>query len=120
MHRTLIASALAALALAAPALADEQLARSLGVEPGAYTLAELSLLRQARQENDAPLARRIEAGASADASRSSLSTFGIGTPRTEGPSAGAARHRQLAASPGLDPAEHSLADLAQGLRASSD
>ncbi|MDF0599789.1 hypothetical protein P1J78_03495 [Psychromarinibacter sp. C21-152] len=42
--KRIIISAIA-LAAATPALANDQLARSLGVEPGQYTLQELSILK---------------------------------------------------------------------------
>ena len=51
MTRTLIA-ALAAATFAAPALANDQLARSLGVEPGVYTTAELIQLKDAAEVSD--------------------------------------------------------------------
>jgi hypothetical protein len=41
-----------ALSLAAPAFASDQLALSLGVEPGVYTTAELADLSRAYEEND--------------------------------------------------------------------
>ncbi len=59
MHRIIATAALVATTLAAPALADDQLARSLGVEPGAYSLTELSLLRQAREDGDRQRERLI-------------------------------------------------------------
>ena len=58
-------AALAASVLAAPALAEEQLALTLGVEPEAYSLTELSLLKQAREANDDQLERRILLGGDA-------------------------------------------------------
>jgi len=51
MKKIFLSSALA-LSLAAPAFASDQLALSLGVEPGAYTTAELVQLRRAQEDND--------------------------------------------------------------------
>lgn len=113
--RTLVLAALAG-GLALPALADtDQLARSLGVAPGLYSTAELSLLRQAREENDAFLERRILAGAG-DAQVGFLSDHSLGA---EAPAAAAgatgatgAGHDQLAASLGVDGGAYSTAELA--------
>ncbi|WOI58069.1 hypothetical protein [Palleronia sp. LCG004] len=44
--------AIAAFALASPAVAANQLARSVGVDDGAYTTNELIVLRRAQEEND--------------------------------------------------------------------
>ena len=53
MKKILIA--VAALTAATPALANDQLARSLGVEPGQYTAAELAIIKSRSTEtgNDA-------------------------------------------------------------------
>lgn len=51
MKHTIIASAIA-LAIAAPASAGDQLARSLGLEPGAFTLAELATIKGGRESGD--------------------------------------------------------------------
>jgi hypothetical protein len=48
MKRIIITTALA-LAIAAPAVASDQLARSLGVEPGAFTAAELATIKGVRE-----------------------------------------------------------------------
>lgn len=45
MQRIVLAAVV--LAAATPALANDQLARSLGVEPGRYTTAELVILKNA-------------------------------------------------------------------------
>ncbi|WP_425051985.1 hypothetical protein [Psychromarinibacter sp. S121] len=52
--KTIIAAALA-LTVASPVLANDQLARSLGVEPGQYTLEQLVAIKAAQDEsgNDA-------------------------------------------------------------------
>lgn len=111
--RTLVLAALAG-GLALPALADtDQLARSLGVAPGLYSTAELSLLRQAREENDALLERRILAGAG-DAQVGFLSDHSLGAEAPAAAAAGAtgAGHDQLAASLGVDGGAYSTAELA--------
>lgn len=51
MNRITLAAALAALGLAAPAAANVQLARSMGVEPGAPTTAELARLHLAKRSD---------------------------------------------------------------------
>jgi hypothetical protein len=51
MKRFALSTALVA-GLAAPAIASDQLALTLGVEPGAYTTAELIELRRAMEEGD--------------------------------------------------------------------
>ena len=65
--KSIIAAALA-LTAASPVLANDQLARSLGVEPGEYTLEELVVLKGAASEtgNEA----RVYLGNLEDASRS--------------------------------------------------
>ena len=46
------ATAAIAVALSAPAFANDQLAASLGVEPGVYTTSELAALRNAKENDD--------------------------------------------------------------------
>ena len=58
MKRILLTSALA-LTLAAPALASDQLARSLGVEPGVYSTAQLVALRSALENDEIAFANAI-------------------------------------------------------------
>ena len=100
--RILAAAAVAVAAtIAAPALANDQLARSLGVEPGAHTTAELSLMRKAQEENDDLLHRTIVERAEGRGAEV-LSTQSIGV---------SAGHAQLARSLGVEPGTHSLAEL---------
>ena len=61
---TLAATALAA-ALAGPAFASDSLARSVGVEPGQYTTAQLVALKNAKADDDHSRIRRIMAEAQA-------------------------------------------------------
>lgn len=106
MTRTLITAALATAMLAAPATAD-QLARAVGVEPGVYSTAELSLIRKAQEENDDLLYRTIVERAETRGAEV-LSTQSIGA------SAGAgAGQAQLAPSLGVEPGAHSFAELAR-------
>lgn len=63
MYRTLIAAALAATALSGPALANSQLAASLGVAPGALSVNQLVELQHAVEENDRITERFIRAQA---------------------------------------------------------
>ncbi len=60
MNRILLTTALA-LTLTGPALASDQLALSLGVEPGVYSTAELISLRSALENDDRAAARAIAA-----------------------------------------------------------
>ena len=59
MTRLLTATAIAALALATPALASDQLARSLGVAPGSYSLTQLITLQNALDGDDRATVRAI-------------------------------------------------------------
>jgi len=82
------------LGLTAPALASDQLARSLGVEPGTYSTAELIGLRTALEESDAQRANAILSGTGdAVVSRS------------------APGHIALANQLGVNPAQYSFNDL---------
>jgi hypothetical protein len=119
MTRRFVITALAAVTLAAPALAQTQLERSLGVQPGLYTTAELVRMRTAAQENDTLTYRTIERrglerrgeqflsaqGASRDHTPSASISEG---PLTSRPHAG---KEQLAASLGVDADDHTLAQL---------
>lgn len=66
--RTTILTSILAIAIAAPALANpgaDQLARSLGVEPGTYSLSELVRLNEAAEEGSvtgAQIARFVTSG----------------------------------------------------------
>ena len=132
--RTALAAA-AALAIAAPATAATQLERTLGVEPGAYSTAELLQLRSAIDDNEQHrieyiLEQQGRADAAATRSATSLTTAertvigsalenndftrarfvaenGLDT-EADVSDAGKA---QLATSLGVDPVEHSLAEL---------
>ncbi len=85
------AIAIAASGIAATASASDQLARSLGVAPGAYSTAQLIQLRNALEDGDSQRAAFIIDGSSA---------------------AGATAGSQLAASLGVAPGSYSTADLA--------
>ena len=102
MTRTLITAALAAATLAAPAVANDQLARSLGVEPGVYSVSELAQLKTAIEENND---QRVD-----------LITGGTGEVlSTQSPAGdfGAGQSDQLARSLGVEPGVYSLSELAQ-------
>lgn len=92
MKRIVLTTAIA-LGLAAPAFANDQLARSLGVEPGVYSTAELAKIKNASEltGNDA----RVFIGDS------------LGFAATD--NAGAV---QLANSLGVAPGDYSVAELA--------
>jgi hypothetical protein len=62
--KTQILSTALVLTLAAPAFANDQLAQSLGVEPGAYTTAQLVDLDRAYEENDETRVNFILSGGS--------------------------------------------------------
>ena len=82
-----------ALGLAAPAFANDQLAASIGVEPGVYTTAELIQLRSALEDND-------------------QSTVNFILDMVDGtPAANSAGARSIAASIGVDAADFSVNEL---------
>ncbi len=85
------------LGLATPALANDQLARSLGVEPGAYSLTELVQLQTAMEDNDRSRIRNILNG---NNDVMSTQSFGV-----------SAGHAQLAASIGVNAEEYSLGEI---------
>lgn len=99
MNRLALSTSLV-LALAAPAFANDQLARSVGVAPGTYSLSELVELRAAINDNDHARIRALKAddrsGSAVRMSSSQMASDG---------------HRQLAASIGVDPAEYSLSEV---------
>lgn len=110
MRRTLTLAALAAT-LAMPALANDQLARSLGVAPGVYSTAELSLLRQAREDHNTLLERRILESADV-AQVGFLTDYSLGAERSAAPAATVgAGHDQLARSLGMNGDDHTTAEL---------
>jgi hypothetical protein len=100
MKRIIITTALA-LAVAAPAFASDQLARSLGVEPGAFTAAELATIKGVR-----------EGGVSTDRETANVfaSLFSRGVVSTQ--SVGASGNAQLARSVGVDGNGFTAAELA--------
>ena len=108
MTRTLILAALAAAAVSGPALANDQLARSLGVEPGVYSLSELATLKTLQDGDDHV---RIAAFAKGNGTGSDVTTFS-----SKGVSAGAA---QLARSLGVEPGALSVSELV-ALRSAED
>ena len=83
------------IAASSPALANDQLANSLGVEPGALSTAEMLQLKGAIEDDNTILENyiRSNAGSSGWSSRNSLA------------------HAQLAASLGVDHNEFSTAEL---------
>ncbi|MEL6169169.1 MAG: hypothetical protein AAFR35_10790 [Pseudomonadota bacterium] len=96
MKTTVIASVLA-VALAAPAFANDQLSRSLGVEPGALTVSELAVLKNAIDNDDNNVQfDAIRAGLTGDVV--STQSFGAAA--------------QLAASVGVEPGALSVQELA--------
>ncbi len=124
------------LAFAAPALASDQLAAKLGVEPGVYTTAELVAIDRAFQDDETARANAIlanpggfggtdietvrainlnaaeqdEEQASANFIRKQGDFDGVTVSTKSGISAG---HAQLATSLGVDAADYSLAELVQ-------
>jgi hypothetical protein len=62
---TALAATAIAAALAGPALASDSLARSVGVEPGQYTTAQLVSLKSAQEDGDYSRIRQIMAEARA-------------------------------------------------------
>lgn len=104
MKRYLIATTLALLA-AAPAMANDQLAMSLGFEPGKYTTSELAALSLADGRDDRWLKREILSdGADIISTQSPMA----GYPGGMNPG-----KVQLARGLGLDPADYTTAELAR-------
>ncbi len=100
MMHIILTSALA-LAIAAPAFAGDQLARNLGLEPGAYSNAELATIKGVREgasNSDADTAASLEVLYADDV---------ISTQSVQGSSG-----NQLARFLGVDPADYSPAELA--------
>ncbi len=88
------------VAASAPAFANDQLARSLGIEPGALTRSQLAQVKASIENDDdnriaRELAERFSAG--------EVSTMSTGI---------SAGHSQLAARFGVDPQAFSVAELA--------
>ena len=93
MTRIALTSALA-IAIAAPAFADTQLERQLGVEPGVYTSAELAAIKGS-YDSDTGYNFPVRGGV--------VSTQSVGI---------SAGHAQLAAQLGLDANNYSVTELA--------
>lgn len=105
MKRIILTSAIA-LAIAAPAFANDQLARNLGLEPGVYTTAELATIkgvREAATNTDSLTAASLEG------------LFGNGVVSTQ--SVAGSANAQLAANLGLS-GDYTTAELAviKGIR----
>ena len=134
MKRTLIA-ALAVAAISGPALASDSLARSLGVDAGVYTTAQLVELKAAKADDNHVRIRQImaeaEAGgftgggngtaiaiASAQSDDDAIRVFGLQN-KAEGGSnvtfstRGGNDYPQLSASVGVAPGSLSLAELVE-------
>ncbi len=107
MLKTFIATAGLIAVVATPGQANDQLAHSLGVEPGVYTTSELIRLRANASDDDAPRANSILR----DRDQGRFSTRNVGT---------SSGHRQLAASLGLDPGAYTTAQLVQIRQAVDD
>jgi len=100
MKRLVLTTAIV-LGLAAPALADDQIARNLGVEPGQYSQSELARLKAVQDSKDSGEYDRfaaLERKFAGDA----VSTQSVGVEPGEA---------QLAANLGLDPNDFTLAEL---------
>ena len=78
----------------------DQVARNEGVEPGAFSLAELIEIGRARDENDDEALRYYTSGTNRDTTTGDV---GRVTPAKA----------QIAASVGVDPAQYSLAELVE-------
>lgn len=100
--KAIIVTAALALSVAAPASASDQLARNLGLDPGAFSSAELATIKGGR-----------ESGVSTD--RQSAAVFEALAVRGVAPTreAGAAGGAQLAANLGLDAGLYTSAELAE-------
>jgi len=60
--KALILTTAIAIGFAAPSFANDQLARSLGVEPGAYSTAQLIALQAAQEDDSFDFANHIRSG----------------------------------------------------------
>ncbi|WP_116087086.1 hypothetical protein [Tropicimonas sp. IMCC34011] len=95
--------AAAVLAVATPALADnDQLAASVGVEPGVYSLSELTILKQALDDNDQQTVKYI-----LDGNIKNDRTYSF----RDAQAYGAGAKAQLASQLGVSSADHSLNEL---------
>jgi hypothetical protein len=102
MTRTFIAAAIAT-AIAAPAMASDQLAHAAGVEPGVYSTAELTRMIRALEENDAQTYRFVRDG-------------GAEIVSSQSPAIGGA-NAQLARAAGVEQGVYSTAELTRMVRA---
>jgi hypothetical protein len=98
MRRFVLASALVTV-FAVPAFANDQLARSLGVDPGVYSTPELVLLRSVRQEGDGQREKFIIGGGAEIVSTQSFDGFAN------------SGNDQLARSLGVEPGMYSTPEL---------
>lgn len=89
------------LGLAAPALASDQLARNIGVEPGVYSLSELARLKGAKDSKEAGESDRF-------AALKKMFDSEVVSTQSAGVTAG---HAQLAGHAGVDPADYSVAEI---------
>ncbi|MSU91691.1 hypothetical protein GE300_19100 [Rhodobacteraceae bacterium 2CG4] len=101
-----VTTAAAALLIASGAFADDQLARSIGVEPGVYTVAELLQIRAASEDGDYQLLRQL----TKERDTTVLSTQNIGA---------SAASDQFARSVGVKPGTFTTAQMAR-IRAAID
>ena len=94
------------ITLGMPVAASDQLAASVGVEPGRYTLTELVELKAAMDDDDATRIAFLTRDR-----RALTSTQSIDPAPSQGTGISPGQ-RQLARSMGVDPAEYSAAELA--------
>jgi hypothetical protein len=99
--RTIVITAALALAVAVPASASDQLARSLGLEPGEFTTAELATIKGL-----------TDAGDSTDRKEASVYQSLLANGLVSTQSVAGAGDAQLAANLGLDADRYSTAELA--------
>ena len=96
-----------ALSLGSAAMASDQLARQLGVQPGVYTLAELVEIKAAQEQNDS-----LRLKWAMQRTDVVVSTQSIG--------GGARMNQQLAWNIGVDPADFTTAELSKMFLALDD
>lgn len=98
--RLVAVTSIATALLVTPAMANDQLARSLGVQPGTLTTSELIMLRTAREEDDHQRIDLLMDRSAADG-RSTSSRSAATTPGSD----------QLARSLGVAPGHYTTAEL---------
>lgn len=101
----LLLSSVAVLLIATGAQANDQMARSMGLEPGVYTDVELIQIRAAMDADEDALVRNL-----LDKDSTVISTQSVGTSTS---------NAQLARSVGVEPGVYSTAELVQ-MRAAID